>query len=333
MIMHHQREKILCFGAGVLFVFAALSATVPATFAEILLFQDNFTSSVTTTDMNLGVTDPTRQTGPINGVTYTDLVYNSSDGSLGRLSSGDVFSGYVYLGHPDLPAGTLAMTGTYAAEPFPQARLEQNFNGALANGGMKISFDLRIDGPYWGGILIGADPGYIWGFTDQGLSSFGMQLGWYTDDTLSRYYGFDVRSGDNSGFLNLGVDLRNGALHHFDYVCSDPTDGNPFDGVGQTTIDCYLDGSATPFYSYTKTGGGYANNYISVVTLTNDPTDDESAPAPHYTAWQNANWYGRGQSYYSYWDNLTVSQIPEPSTWVLWALPGMVWALLRLRKK
>jgi hypothetical protein len=51
------------------------------------------------------------------------------------------------------------------------------------------------------------------------------------------------------------------AMHHFELLLTDPTDDNPLDGSGQTNIEVFVDGAS--IYTYTKTGGGYASNYIN----------------------------------------------------------------------
>ena len=52
-----------------------------------------------------------------------------------------------------------------------------------------------------------------------------------------------------------------GGFHHIELLITD-TDGNPFDGVGDTTIEAFADGSTTASFSYTKFGG-FTGNYIS----------------------------------------------------------------------
>ena len=63
--------------------------------------------------------------------------------------------------------------------------------------------------------------------------------------------------GDYSGFLN------GSAMRHFEILCTDPIDGNPFDGTGDTKVEVFADGGLTPVFTYTKVGG-YADNYIQL---------------------------------------------------------------------
>jgi hypothetical protein len=85
-------------------------------------------------------------------------------------------------------------------------------------------------------------------------------------------------------------------LHRIELLLTDSTDGNPFDGVGQTEIEVFANGVF--IYSYTKTGGGYSNNYI--------------------------NFDGNGIGGI---DNLLIARVvPEPSTSILAALG--LWGLI-----
>ena len=67
---------------------------------------------------------------------------------------------------------------------------------------------------------------------------------------------------DVTGFYgSWGSSSNNGTLKPFSVVVTDPTDNNPFDGVGQTNIDVYANNSL--IYSYVKGNGGYSDNYVN----------------------------------------------------------------------
>jgi hypothetical protein len=329
MMKHLRGEKSLCLTAWALCAFAALAATAPPVFAETLLFKDNFTVTTPVLDANFEVTEPTRQSGLYAGTTYTGYIFT------GSLFDGNTTSGYSLLGgniNPSDGSYCLSITGNYGYWPFPFLLANQNWNGAMAQGGMVISFDMNINGPYWGGIVLGADSDVLGGFPWGGdpnpggqpantTTRFALQLGYNSEN--GTYAAVDSSATE---FIEVGNDLGaniNNSWHHFDIVCTDPGDGNPFDGSGVTQIDCYLDSSATPFFSYTKEGGGYANNYIGLQTLTNDYPYTAANPAPGYNM----------GDYFCNFDNLTITQIPEPSTLVLLALPGLAIVWLRLRKR
>lgn len=54
-----------------------------------------------------------------------------------------------------------------------------------------------------------------------------------------------------------------GKLHRFEILCTDSSDGNPFDGSGGTKIEVFIDEGPTPILTYTKLGG-YADNYVNL---------------------------------------------------------------------
>jgi hypothetical protein len=89
------------------------------------------------------------------------------------------------------------------------------------------------------------------------------------------------------------------------------TDGNPWDGIGGTKIDISING--TPTFSYTKGGGGYTANYITLEG--------------------SANFVGFGLETY-FFDNVTVfsSPVPEPSAMALVGLGTAGLLLFRRRK-
>lgn len=88
-------------------------------------------------------------------------------------------------------------------------------------------------------------------------------------------------------------------------------DGNPWDGIGSSKIDISINGA--PTFSYTKGGGGYTANYITLEG--------------------SANFAGFGLETH-FFDDVTVftSAVPEPSSMALAGL-GMASLLLFRRRK
>jgi Ca2+-binding RTX toxin-like protein len=83
---------------------------------------------------------------------------------------------------------------------------------------------------------------------------------------------FDGNQDITGTSTDWGQLLFNPTFFSFFLELTDPTDGNPFDGIGQTNIDVYAAGLGSMFgvpgernlvYSYVKGNGGYDNNYMN----------------------------------------------------------------------
>jgi len=134
-----------------------------------------------------------------------------------------------------------------------------------------------------------------------------ITIGFLGDPTYGNLVGFfspDV--GGFGGWASSPVSFQDGNLHQISVVCTDPTDNNPFVGVGQTNRADYVDGNYVTEMS--KGAGGYANNYI--------------APG-------NYLWASR----FAEFGNLQVYGVPEPSTFLLLAMSGVAigWFIIRKR--
>ncbi len=238
---------------------ATLTVTAPSGFnpSPVLLLSDNFTATgavaVNGFWSNLDVNLAGRQTGLLAPVTYT----RSGNAQLGNASI--VHDG----GNALLCAG-----GANAA-------LNVNFNGANSVGGLRLSVDFdpnSINDPFyagpgaWAAIVLGGSSAQ----RNAGVLDSGPRLALLfrkegklavidsgTEVTTSATEANWAATNDYSGFLN-GYRMR-----HLDIICSGPGDGNPFDGSGATKVEVYVDGGATPVYSYTN-AVGYADNYINL---------------------------------------------------------------------
>jgi hypothetical protein len=149
--------------------------------------------------------------------------------------------------------------------PNSTSSLNFNFNGANSAGGLKISFDLdSVPTVYggtpdnWGCINLGASQ------TDQLVNVNGGQTHF---GILFRAAG-TLQAFDGGAVVNptpepVYTTRPAGTTNHIDLVFSD-ADGNPFDGLGSTVIEVFVNGGALPVWTFTKGGGGYANNYINL---------------------------------------------------------------------
>ncbi len=71
---------------------------------------------------------------------------------------------------------------------------------------------------------------------------------------------FDGSTDITGSYSNWGG-TGNNRYSSFSVQLTDPTDNNPFDGVGQTNIDVYANNSL--IYHYVKGNGGYSQNYLN----------------------------------------------------------------------
>ncbi len=222
-----------------------------------VLFADSFNSGSQQTDIN--VNHETRQSGILAPLTYTQ------GGPANGAQVGDATTH-----HP----------GVLETLDWGWAGLDRNFNGADSRGWLRISFDLDPTwgtNENWGAICLGADS-LGSGMVTRADRHFGILF--RGDGRLQAFDGGTIVSSEPDE-PRWGV--AGGTFHRFSLLLTDPTDLNPCDGQGRTTIEVFVDGGTTPVFSFTKTDGGYPNNYINVQGIAARAEFDnlliESAPA------------------------------------------------------
>ena len=203
-----------------------------------LLFGDNFTSSPSS-DINAGINSPTRTSGPLAG----QISYDTANA----------------MGNFSMDGGAVNLSG----EPiiYPRVGLNYNFNGNLASGGLKISYDVKgnqsIDIDF---LYTALDSSAVPEFPNNSNFNAWMTRGQiYADSQNWLYYGNNAGAGLYAVAGNTGA-VFNDALHHMDIIATDATDAEPFNGAGTIQLDYYIDGA----YISSYTGNDYANNYIGL---------------------------------------------------------------------
>jgi len=195
------------------------------------------------------------------GTTSTSLLnYNASarqSGSLGVTNW--VGTGNVQVGNstPGIDSGNYLLLSSGG-----RAALDRNFNGTVSQGGLKVSFDLASN-------ATGNTDQNVWGSFNLGLSSLNKLAS--VNSSVAHFgilfrgsggiQAFDGNVDITGGYSSWGGTSNNSTLKPFTVLLTDPTDNNPFDGVGQTNIDVYANN--TLIYSYIKGNGGYSDNYIN----------------------------------------------------------------------
>ncbi len=244
------------------------------------LLTDNFYAPSNPNTGNLGFNLAARQGGSLGPITYSQVGNTQVGNSTGAVDGGN------YL----LTAG-----GGRVSPNF-------NFNNSTSAGGLSISFDLapNINGGNptdWGSVNIGGSASNPTAFVNDPSPHLGIL---FRGNGLMEVWdgGANVTSAPAWG--PGGV---TNALNHFELLLTDPTDLNPFDGVGQTDVAVYANGNLV--YNFSKGGGGYADNFFNF---------GASAIAGH--------------------DNLVIAQlIPEPGTVTLAGLAAFALAARRRRTR
>jgi hypothetical protein len=275
-------------------VILAVLATPVAQAQYTPYWYDGFNTSASSQDINFQIGSP-RQGG--TGIPTTWL----SNGGPGDY-------------HDQIAGGTVLLLAGDAANTMPLASPNLNFSGLTGGGdviGTRITLSIQpgtinAGGRYTQtGITLGSSstlvPGGTAGssfsvrFVEDLFGGNGAFLQLFDGNTL---VGNLLPNPAGFGNINLQLDISD-------------TDGNPWNGVGGTTIDIFV--NSTLAGSYTRGGGGYTDNFLTL----------EASP----------NFVGLGLEV-SYFDDLTVyiSPVPEPSTFALTGLGLAALVIFRRRK-
>ena len=203
---------------------------------------------------------------------YANTSYANSGGGQGFLGVNHPTHWELY-GNPGVPGELYISNGSCKVSP------NHDFSGTDSAGGLVVSFDAGMHQPDPGSYSVTVSFG-----SSSALGEPQLTLQFNNDGSLS---------GTTSGtWLGSAV----AAFHHFDLKFTDATDGNPFNGSGTPVLNGYLDGSLTPFLTY-SVGTSFANNYITLgssgtagnrgnafdnFTIINDSSAPPSSP---YASW------------------------------------------------
>ena len=173
-----------------------------------------------------------------------------------------------YTGYGNAQVGGPAFSDFLDFRPSGRAALNYNFNEENAEGGWQMSADFSPnfttgggipDPNLWVGVVIGANEADRTIFVNESPSHFGILF--RMNGRLQAWDGNVLLTPNEPDWLAGGMEL--GELHRFHIVASDPEDGNPFDGLGDTKIDVFIDDGTTAVFSFLKEGG-YFNNSVNL---------------------------------------------------------------------
>lgn len=195
----------------------------------------------------------------------TDLNFNLAARQGGSLVQASGPISWVGVGNAQVGNNTGGVdAGNYllTASGTGIAALDHNFNGAETLGGLSIAFDLAPDFTAAGAgnfcaINLGQSSADKHGSVDGAQTHFGVRVRGSTG-TLQAFDGSTLLTAVEPSWGSTNVTTQ---LHHFEILITDPVDLNPFDGVNETRVEIFADGVSR--YVFTKTGGGYANNFLN----------------------------------------------------------------------
>lgn len=257
--------------------------------ANTIAFLDTYdVPGATTTYFNINQDTAGRQSGPLAPVSYvSNTVDNAND----------------YHHQVFAPAGPLQLAAD-AAVPNGVILASPNadFSGLLGSDviGKRISVDLDVftnsPGP---GNNTFTNAAITVGATNPlaPQNSDGFSVAFVEDNFVGSGLGNFMQFFDGSGggpVQNVLANPAGAGPMNVVLDIDDPTDGNPWDGVGQTTITVSVNGTqvGTPF---TQGGGGYTSNYVTfegffesvnfgLTTHTFDNFTVEALPVPEPTS-------------------------------------------------
>ena len=250
--------------------------------SPVVLLNDTFNGTSTPNSGNLNYNLSGRQSGSLGPVPYTQV-------------------GNVQVGNGGEPHdGGNVLLCAFAANA---AALQFNFNNNKSAGGLKIGFDIdpnahnNGDLSNWGAVTLGSSEADRTTFVVSGSPHFGILF-----RANGRIQAFDGGSVVSPATEPNWLPDGNYSLqfHHVDLLLTDPVDGNPCDGAGDTKVEVFVDGGVAPVYSFTKTGG-YANNYINfqssdIADFDNVVITAVNPPSPPDDSWRVVAWGGDGDS-------------------------------------
>jgi hypothetical protein len=260
-----------------------------------LLFSDSFNTIANSWDVNYQCSSGGRQGGSLAPLTYTQRPAGTSD--------------YHQVNNSKCPGTLMLKGGMISPNDAGSVSPDHNFTEIPGAGGYTdIQFDLYPCGPgtgaswsSWGAIMLGTTSGYRNIFV---CDTDGIGLLFRGNGGFQAWGTYSLLNDSRYTTANFP------GLHHIEIRIWDPSDGDPWNGIGVARIDAFADRDAIPFFSFTK-AGGYAANYITLEGET-----DPGAPTA-----------------YHYFDNLTISTVPEPSTLVLSAVGLLVLGVRGRRKR
>jgi hypothetical protein len=118
---------------------------------------------------------------------------------------------------------------------------QQNFGGVFSQGGLTVEYDLNAMLNAWGWMGVGQVGQEYFANAAYGADPQpGAGLITSTDGSVSSWQFFRNDQVPPAASGTLPVSIADQVFHHYKAVFTDPTDGNPFDGQGETDVTYYI---------------------------------------------------------------------------------------------
>ncbi len=274
----------------------------------VMVFTDSFDISPPTSsslDINFQVGSP-RQSGSLAPVTYVDNAGTGGNDYHTQVNTSLTPQQLLLFGDSSLSQPLASPTTNFSGGP-PSAilgkRITVSFN--VGNSGAAIP-----NAYIQAGFTIGASTTLV--AEGSAVPHFGLR---FVEDTFNSPAAQFMQAFDGSTLVgNLLPHGRGNSRIDLQLDIDDPADGNPWDGVGSTKIDVLV--NAVPVFSYTKGGGGYTSNFLTMSA--------------------SANFVGLAPQAHNF-NNLVVfaAAVPEASSFACGAaisvLTGLTWIRTRRR--
>jgi hypothetical protein len=227
----------------------------PVTSPAAVLLTDNF------------IADGTGDTSNVN----QNLAVREAGSSLGQVTY-TTNGGNVQIGNTTTLNATAGDGNNLLCAFDGKISPDEDFNNAMSAGGLDFAFSVDpdtntspADTTVWSAFVLGTSVANRFTGINLGVSHFGILF-----RANGQYQAFDGSTAVEQGTYGpANIGNSSGIFYPMNIVVTDPTDGNPFDGVGETQISVYSSISPTPavpLFTYTTAAGGYTDDYVNLTS-------------------------------------------------------------------
>lgn len=263
-----------------------------------VLFTDSYDTSAPSSDVNYEIDSRTGGTYGGGSIDYNAYISNGATQTVGLV---------------DGTKKVLQLDTLYTRDPSAARNyfwLDENFNGSDSAGGLDVDMTVKLTAEAGSTkyfiVAFGNDSSAASDETNRPLSNGLSFIFWHNGSGQIR------ENNSTKTTLPWMSGGNDGAYHDFLFEIRGVDDTNPFDGSSKAEVKLYVDGNYALTYT-TTSGFSTANNYIGV---------------------EGGEGVQDAANTVVYFDNLSITKIPEPTTLALLAsgLTGLLAYAWRKRK-